>query len=426
MLRNAYLPKLMPMIARLRGAALAMVVVGGLALVAQDALERRLQVLQSTTDNSEPAYLTEPPTPAPSGLAAAMAELRVDKLANVMEAVATAPAPGQIGGPRAGLGWQALADFYDGFLAFHRAFAANDGLGPVYNDVSCGACHRAPTAGGGGRDMGDGITVHGPPETNGDAMGVRKHAVAGHRRELAHGKTARLRTPPLYGLGELDAIPDATIDANVDAADRDGDGVIGLRGVRYGRGGKPGVTRFGQKANEWNLRRFIAGALFDEMGVTSTVRRQPLPDRDAVSDPEVSSSFIDRLDSYVRGLARPPPAAPTKRTEAGEKRFADLGCTACHRPVLGEVKGAYTDLLLHNMGPALDSGLKDGIATGRHWRTAPLWGLRLRPRLLHDERAGSIHEAVAHHKGEASRASAAFFRLNDAERAEVEAFLLSL
>lgn len=374
----------------------------------------------------EPAYILEPAPEIVLTYWSALHDSGIDDLWATIETMLDTPLPGELGGARLGLTWLQLIDFYRGKQAFERKFAASEGLGPVFNDVSCGSCHRAPVLGGGGRDMVDGITVHGPPETGGDTMGVRKHAVPGRENEIVRGRTEKLRTPPLYGFGLLDAVPDAAIDANVDEGDRNGDGIIGLRGQRHGTDGKLKPTRFGQKANEWNLRTFMAGALFDEMGVTSTARRHPLPDDDGVADPEVRITFIDALDAYVRNLARPPRAPKTAQSERGKQLFAAIGCVGCHRPTLGNLSGAYTDLLLHDMGPALDSGLKDGVATGRHWRTMPLWGLRFRERFLHDERAASIDSVATMHKGEATKPAAAYLALPQDARADIAAFLRTL
>jgi CxxC motif-containing protein (DUF1111 family) len=372
------------------------------------------------------AGLQEPSRPAHTAIDDIWHDLRLDEFSAIMRQVPGSPQPDALGGPRSGLSWRGLIDFYDGKAAFEYKFTAATGLGPVYNDVSCGSCHRAPVIGGGGRDMRDGILVHGPPETDGDAMGVRKSAIEGHTKERAQGPTARLRTPPLFGFGELDAISDSAIDANVDSTDANRDGIRGVRGQRYGGNGKRGSTRFGQKANEWNLRRFVAGALFDEMGVSSTVRRNPVGDRDAVPDPEVPSTFIDRLDSYVRNLARPPRGPVTADSKKGAQLFDNLGCTGCHRPSLGSVTGAYTDLLLHDMGKALDSGIKDGVATGRMWRTMPLWGVRFRKAFLHDERVRSYDKVLEQHDGEAARPARAYGALPPQSRALIAAFLNSL
>jgi CxxC motif-containing protein (DUF1111 family) len=363
--------------------------------------------------------------PPAAGLEAAFLALDIDALARAWDEVLTAPAPGELGGPALGLDWRQLIEFYDGRLAFKRVFTAADGLGPTYNDVSCASCHSHPVIGGGGAGPDDAITVHGPPWTEGDAMGLRKHAIAGREREVAAGKTATLRTPPLFGLGLLDAVPEAAREAREDPDDRDGDGIRGVRGFRHGDGVRR-PSRFGQKANDWDLLHFSAGAMVDEMGVTNAVRRDPRGDDDGVSDPEVDAAFVLRVYGFVRYLGRPQPLARDAEAERGAARFEAIGCTGCHAPSLGDTAGAYTDLLLHDMGPALDSGIKDGVATGSQWRTAPLWGFRFRKRYLHDDRAADLDAVLAHHGGEAARPAQAYRGLPSTQRAAILAFLRTL
>ena len=65
----------------------------------------------------------------------------------------------------------------------------------------------------------------------------------------------------------------------------------------------------------------------------------------------------------------------------------------------------FTDMLLHDMGPALADGLTDEKATSSGWRTAPLIGLRFSKVFLHDGRAGNVEEAILQHGGEAQGAA---------------------
>jgi CxxC motif-containing protein (DUF1111 family) len=136
--------------------------------------------------------------------------------------------------------------------------------------------------------------------------------------------------------------------------------------------------------------------------------------------------------------------AGTPEVERGRALFAEAGCARCHAPTLrtgdrSPIEGLrgvefhpYTDLLLHDMGDGLADNRRDGDATGREWRTPPLWGLGLietvngHTRLLHDGRARSIEEAVLWHGGEAQRARDAFVAMPAAERAALLAFLRSL
>jgi CxxC motif-containing protein (DUF1111 family) len=281
-----------------------------------------------------------------------------------------------------------------------------------------------PTLGGRGRDVAsDGIVIHAPAETEGNAMGLRKHTVEGYLAEVEQGPRGQLRSPPLYGAGLLDSVSDEEQARHADPTDRDGDGI---RGTINRRGTGQKACRFGQKANDIHLLSFVAGAFRDEMGLTSPLNRNQAPDTDRVADPEVSAVDVRRVDAFVRGLAAPPRGPVNAEVEAGEQQFAALGCTACHMPQIGGVQGAYTDLLIHDMGDALDNHLRDGLASGRQWRTAPLWGLRFRTRYLHDERATDIDGVQAAHGGEAASASARFRALPPRQRAQLLAFLRSL
>lgn len=337
---------------------------------------------------------------------------------------AVSPAVGALGGPRSDLNVLQMIDFFDGRAAFQQGFSAAQGLGPHFNASSCAGCHSVPTVGGRGRDIGqDGIAIHAPAETEGNAMGLRKHTVSGYSAEVAEGPRGQLRSPPLYGVGLLDRVSDEEQARHADPEDRDGDGI---RGTINRRGTGQKACRFGQKANDIHLLSFVAGAFRDEMGLTSPLNRNQAPDRDTVADPEVDAVMVRRVDAFVRGLAPPPRAAVTAQAQAGERQFATLGCPSCHMPQLGEVQGAYTDLLLHDMGEILDNQLRDGLATGKQWRTAPLWGFRFRSRYLHDERAADLDAVQAAHGGEAAAASARYRALPAAAKAELLAFLQSL
>jgi CxxC motif-containing protein (DUF1111 family) len=92
----------------------------------------------------------------------------------------------------------------------------------------------------------------------------------------------------------------------------------------------------------------------------------------------------------------------------------------------------YSDLLIHDMGPALADGRPDYQAGGRDWRTPPLWGIGLVPaingeaRYLHDGRARSVQEAILWHGGEAKRVRDRYAKLDKASRQALLAFIESL
>jgi CxxC motif-containing protein (DUF1111 family) len=95
------------------------------------------------------------------------------------------------------------------------------------------------------------------------------------------------------------------------------------------------------------------------------------------------------------------------------------------RGMSGEVL-LYSDLLLHDMGPALDDKITQGEATGADWRTTPLVALRLRERFLHDGRAATLRDAILAHGGEAEIVRRRFFELDEPEQAALYRFLSTL
>jgi uncharacterized integral membrane protein (TIGR00698 family) len=110
----------------------------------------------------------------------------------------------------------------------------------------------------------------------------------------------------------------------------------------------------------------------------------------------------------------------------GGRVFASIGCAQCHVPALAGRNGEvplYSDLLLHDMGPALDDKIAQGSATGADWRTTPLIGLGLRQRYLHDGRALTLRDAILAHGGEAQIVSERFFELAAEKQQAVMAFL---
>jgi len=257
----------------------------------------------------------------------------------------------------------------------------------------------------------------------------------------------------LVGVGLLEAIDDATLRSLEDPEDRDGDGVSGRVHRVVGADGTVGLGRFGWKASQPTLEAQVIAALHEDLGITSRTRphQAATPAQAAAlaapsgGSPEIDDHKIARLAHYCRVLAVPAQRrVGDPQVERGRELFAAVGCTACHVPELrtgthspieafrGVVIRPYTDLLLHDMGDGLADDRRDGEATGREWRTPPLWGLGLLKvvnpdaRFLHDGRAANIEEAILWHGGEAEPARDRFMRLDAAERAAVLAFLESL
>jgi CxxC motif-containing protein (DUF1111 family) len=272
---------------------------------------------------------------------------------------------------------------------------------------------------------------------------------------------SKRNTPPLFGAGLIDAIPDKVLDkvaaeqakasgnAPRSSEFSRGDEVLPVRG-RVARLKDGRVGRFGWKASVASLREFTLQACSIELGleVPGFARAAP-PWQSNYKAPgiDLTREQCDTLTSFVASLPKPgvrPADSPQQAAaiDRGRELFASVGCAVCHRPKLGDVDGIYSDLLLHNMGHQLsDSGsytvLEPEIASKDkskqpraanelEWRTPPLWGLRDSAPYLHDGRAETIADAVALHDGEGLAAARAYARLSEKEREQVELFLQTL
>jgi CxxC motif-containing protein (DUF1111 family) len=278
-------------------------------------------------------------------------------------------------------------------------------------------------------------------------------------RHLAHGPLhPRLMTsarvaPAIYGLGLLEAVPEADIEAIAKAQEAAGAGIAGKANRVWDAARQRHVLgRFGLKANQPTVRQQIAGALAGDMGITSALAPEPNcpPVQRACAairerHPELTDQDLDDMALYHYVLAVPEPRrqdAPDVRR--GKALFAGLGCASCHQPTLktadfpaypplaGQTIHPYTDLLLHDMGAELADGRPDFEASGNAWRTPPLWGIGLiatvngHTTLLHDGRARNFLEAILWHGGEGAPAKEAFRRLPAADRRALILFLESL
>lgn len=253
--------------------------------------------------------------------------------------------------------------------------------------------------------------------------------------------------PPIMGLGLLEKVPEDWIKARAAANAASAGPVKGRPNAVWDSiNFRMTLGRFGWKADTPNLTRIIAAAFITDMGLTS--RLFPLANCGELqaackaatpSRIEVDDATLDAVTQYVASL---PPPAPRHDadSERGRALFASTGCASCHAPKVpvamadgtaGEI-APYTDLLLHDMGDGLADGTPEAAATGREWRTAPLWGLGPvrrtpdRAGYLHDGRARSVAEAILWHGGEATQAREAFTRLDASSREALLTFLDSL
>lgn len=380
-------------------------------------------------------------------------------LAGVLAAgcVRDAPVAAEAGEPLPLLTAEQTSRFHAGKALFNKVYTPDEGLGPAFNENQCSACHTSPAAGGttgferitkasrsatNGCDL---LSAHGGENVRTQttpllrALGVQREDVP-----AAATDTALFLPPFLFGLGLVEAIPDAAILAHADPDDRNGDGISGRAAVSpNGR-----VMRFGRKADVTRLEQFTRSALLHEMGLTSAADgtdrvggRLPPAGTDPAPDPEVDSLSVALLTDFVRYLA--PVAAVTARSpeqadsiERGRRTFTRLGCAECHTPTMRTGPSAvaaldrrtvqlYSDLLLHDMGPALRT-VCAAAAEPQELRTAILSGLQHRSMFLHDGRAFDLREAILAHDGEARRAREEFARLGWMAQEYVVIFLRSL
>jgi CxxC motif-containing protein (DUF1111 family) len=379
-----------------------------------------------------------------------------------LPALPAPPAPPRqpaLGDPVDGLTASELARFQSGQTQFQKVETVADGLGPVFNEASCVACHQGPASAVGGSN-GRLVTRFGRVE-NGvfdplaslGGMLVQDHAIGAvpgftYVPEVvpaAANVVAHRRTPPLFGLGLVDAIPDDALRALAAQQARATPDTAGtLSVVSDKRTGAPAVGRFGWKAQVVSLFEFSGDAYLNEMGITNPMfpdENCPQGDCAALAfnpAPDLNDDGGDvlRFTDFMRMLAPPPRGPLTPDVHAGESVARATGCFDCHVPALRSGPAdigalahrqlwAYSDFLLHDMG-ALGDGLVQGIATGRQIRTAPLWGLRGQAALLHDGRAQTIAEAVQAHDGQGRGSRDRFARLGQRDRDALLAFLRSL
>ncbi|WP_424282600.1 di-heme oxidoredictase family protein [Ectopseudomonas oleovorans] len=260
--------------------------------------------------------------------------------------------------------------------------------------------------------------------------------------------------PPMIGLGLLEAIAEEDILAGADPDDADGDGISGRPNWVWDRQQqRSALGRFGWKAGQPNLNQQNADAFANDMGLTSSL----IPHDNCTTaqtdclaaphggEPEVSDNILASVLFYSRNLGVPARRdVDSPDVLKGKSLFHQAGCQKCHTPsfttsaaaaepeLANQLIRPYTDMLLHDMGDGLADGREEFLASGREWRTAPLWGIGLtqtvngHTQFLHDGRARDLLEAILWHGGEAEAAKQQVLRFDSDERAALLAFLNSL
>jgi len=363
-------------------------------------------------------------------------------------------------GPVAGLNISQHRQFLAGDKAFNdEVFSSSNGLGSIFVATSCGSCH----AGDGKGHPFTTLTRFGQRDSTGNqylhAGGpqLQNRALPGYTAEqIPSGATYSNFTPPANtGLGFLELVSDVDLIALSDPSDADGDGISGVPNwigmpnyvsPRPGAISKNGkyIHRFGKKAAAYNLLHQTVNAYNQDIGITSTFAPTDVYSGLNIQ-PEVSDQTIHHVVFYLQTLKAPIPRNQSDPSVIkGKELFVQAGCETCHRQTLKTGISAveqlsnktfhpYTDLLLHDMGKALDDGYTEGMAKTQEWRTPPLWGLGLSPNsqggkyyLMHDGRAKTIEQAIELHGGEATLSKNKFMQLESKDKSTLIQFLKSL
>ena len=375
-----------------------------------------------------------------------------------MASTSSVDTPPAFGEPVAGLPADLLDRFNEGKEEFESVETPAEGVGPVFNDVSCATCHLVPSIGGGaarletrfGRTNADG-SFDPMTEFGGSLIqenGIGPNLDCNYLAEVVPPEAtivAKRRTTPLFGLGLVDAVADSTFQAIAVEEGSNPDRIQGtVSMVPNIATGQQSVGKFGWKAQNPSLFQFSADAYVNEMGITSpqfadescpqgdcdSLRCNPRPDMN--DDGEDVQLFAD----FMKFLAPPPRGPVTVSAALGELVFRSIGCVSCHRSVLRTAPNAvaaldrklihpYSDFLLHEMG-TLGDGITQNNATGALMRTAPLWGLRKVTTYLHDGRATTLEQAILAHDGQGKKARNRFASLGNGGKQLLYAFLNSL
>jgi CxxC motif-containing protein (DUF1111 family) len=287
--------------------------------------------------------------------------------------------------------------------------AAGDGLGPVFNENSCVACHRQGGVGGSGSRENNVTTFTIRPL--GPNQGARQGVVHAHAIDAIFQETltnvhpalaaavpivpavraqtaatampgcdlrsiafppgvhvSQRKTPAVFGAKLIDGIPDRVIIAQ-ERMQRVKWGLASseLESVPVGRAlrtpqGK--VGHFGWKAQTGTLLDFVQGACANELGLGNPGQAQPR----SLAKPDYTPPGLDltdeqcrQLTAFIEGLPRPIERLPQDAVQreyalAGKLMFSKIGCSDCHTPDLDSVTGIYSDLLVHRMGQGLEGG----------------------------------------------------------------------
>jgi len=342
-----------------------------------------------------------------------------------------------------------------------------DGLGPVYNAQACSECHQNPVSASASQigELRAGQTASGvfTDHPGGSLINDRAIDAAIQEHVFDADNTRTFRTSlNLMGDGFVEAIPDSEFTRIQTAQPVGTKGTIITVPVLEAAPGTTRIGRFGWKNQHASLLSFSGDAYLNEMGITNplfptenTSNGNSVAAFDTVPDPEdaptTAHPFGPDVEAFTRFVrsTKAPPRAPFTSTDIiqGGKLFKDVGCQTCHTnsittaPAGTSFNGGtfvvdaslgdkiihpYGDFMLHDINTGDGIVQNGGPGTRTQVRTAPLWGLRTRTRLMHDGLTLTPLDAIQRHGGQAAFAVTNFNARTPTEQAQILAFLNTL
>jgi CxxC motif-containing protein (DUF1111 family) len=369
-------------------------------------------------------------------------------------------------------GFEAQATMDADRAQFDQVEQIADGLGPVYNAQACRECHQNPVSGAISQITEERAGTYDQygnfvPHPGGSLIFSRAIDASIQVRLVATDTHADFRTSlNLAGDGFVEALPDSFF-TNTQAAQGYQFAGTFLRVPVLESPGTNRIGRFGWKTQHASLLSFSADAYLNEMGITSPL--QPTENTSSGTDvthfntqngvPAIQCAAdgthpfcpdVTQFTQFMRSLKVPPRdtvLAGTSDAIAGAQIFSQIGCNICHVPsattapagtsfnggqfivpaALGsKIIHPYGDFMLHNVGTG-DGIVQNGPqSTQNQMRTAPLWGVRTRNRLLHDGNSLKRNDAILNHFGQANPVINNYIYLSTTQKNQLITFLNSL
>jgi len=303
---------------------------------------------------------------------------------------------------------------------------------------------------------------------------------AGAGATIGRGGPAGRSTPHAFGVGARERLAEALTTALIVAVDRDGDGTVSedegknhravfdpdgvgpAPAVDFGSWDDrnddghpdldPGLESWWTDAHGCRLPHTPSARPATTVGWRIAVRPfgWTALDRDSLTDlrgftagafaahaglAEKPSGGITpaEIDLVVRYLRQHPAPREDNSTNGmaiiGKNHFNRIGCATCHVDTWQvndvTVRGLYSDMRHHDLGPAFYETRFDG-GTTQQFRTPPLWGVAHSAPYGHDGASLDLDAVIRRHGGEAALSATAYAELSEVERYHIVEFLRDL